>query len=149
MKQLIILTVLTTATFALGIGQDIPKNQVPQQVIDAFTQDFSKARDVEWEKRGSNYEVEFDIRWGKDHEVRYDTDGNILYHREDIRKRDLPDEVTDRIRSDFDGYNIDDAEKITEGDNIHYELSLDSRRMEDLDVVISSTGEVISQTYDD
>ncbi|WP_234572447.1 PepSY-like domain-containing protein [Rhodohalobacter sp. 614A] len=149
MRHLILLLALFTLSLGTVKGQDVPANQVPEAVTAAFSSDFSNARDIEWEKNPSFYEVEFETRWGRDHEARYDSDGNLLYHKEEIPNREIPDEITNRINTEFEGYKIDDADKIIEGEQTRYLLSLEAKGMDDIDVLIGEDGEIISQIYDD
>ncbi|MDZ7754919.1 PepSY-like domain-containing protein [Rhodohalobacter sp.] len=149
MKYLLIIFAWTFSIFGTVNGQDIPASQVPDAVINSFSNDFSNGRDVEWEKKTGYFEVDFETGWGRDHEARYDEAGSLLYHKEEIRNRELPDIVTDRIRSEYKDYNIDDAERIKEGDVTKYLVTLDSRRLNDLDLLIDDKGEIISEAYDD
>jgi hypothetical protein len=135
--------------FSTVTAQDLMPNQVPQAVSDAFSQQFSNAKDIEWEKQGSQFEVDFETGWSRDHEAWFSEEGELVYLKEDIRNRDLPEIVQVRIKSDFADYRIDDLYKITEGDQITFEVSLESRRTSDIDLIISNSGEVLRQSYDD
>lgn len=149
MKNLILMSMLAFAMSSIVSAQDLMPNQVPQAVSDAFSQQFSNAKDIEWEKQGNQFEVEFETGWSRDHVAWFSEEGELVYLKEDIRNRDLPEAVQSRIASDFSDYRIDDAEKITEGEQVTFEVSLDSRRMADIDVIISESGEIIQQSYDD
>jgi len=149
MKYLLIIFAWTFSTFGTVNGQDIPVSQVPDAVINSFSEDFSNARDVEWERESGYFEVDFETGWGRDHEARYDESGTLLYHKEEIRNRELPEIVRDKIRSEYNDYNIDDAERIIEADETRYLVSLDSRRLSDLDLLIDDKGVIISEAYDD
>ncbi|MEX1121200.1 MAG: PepSY-like domain-containing protein [Balneolales bacterium] len=149
MRHLLILLTFLLGSFGTIIGQDIAQSQVPQAILTAFSEDFSNARDVEWERKETYYEVEFDTRWGRDHEAWYDENGNMLYHKEEIPNRELPQLIVDIVNSEFEGYKVDDADKITEGEEVRYLIALDARRMHDIDLLIREDGEIISEVYDD
>jgi ribosomal protein L27 len=149
MKNLISIFVYVLVFTAVAHSQDVSESMLPQAVITAFNSEFSNAKDVEWEMRSTQFEVEFETGWGRDHEVWIESDGTIIYHKEDIRNRNLPDAVTNRIETDFTGYRIDDSARVTEGSQVYFEISLDSKRMQDMDVVIRDDGELISQKIDD
>lgn len=149
MRYTIFLLTFLAGSFGTSFGQDVASSQVPQKIVTAFSEDFSNARDVDWEKRETYYEVEFDMRWGRDHEAWYDFEGNMIYHKEEISNRELPSSIVDIINTEFEGYNVDDADKITEGEEVRYLLSLEAERMHDIDLLIHENGEIISQVYDD
>ncbi|MEX2477959.1 MAG: PepSY-like domain-containing protein [Gracilimonas sp.] len=149
MRYLIISLIFLLSTFTTAFGQDIAQSQVPQAILTSFSEDFSNAGDVEWEKRATYYEVEFDTRWGRDHEAWYDENGNMLYHKEEIPNRDLPQLIVDIINTEFEGYRVDDTDKITEGEEVRYLIALDAENSHDIDLLIRDDGEIISEIYDD
>lgn len=106
------------AVFFLGTGmifaQDIPESQVPSVVLNKFKAEFPKAKDVEWEMKGSEYNVEFEIGWFTDYEAWFSGTGQLLRYTEEISNGDLPTAVKDAIKNQHDGYRIDDAKKIVE-----------------------------------
>ena len=150
MKYIVIMLLFSISGAIETNAQELRGTQIPQQILTSFSQDFSNARDVEWEVPDSSfYEVEFETRWGRDHEARYDSEGSLLYHKEEIRNRNVPEAIKTLIDAEYDGYKIDDAERIKEGNETRYLLSLDSRNMQDIDLLVHENGEVISQVFDD
>ncbi|SFU75662.1 Putative beta-lactamase-inhibitor-like, PepSY-like [Pustulibacterium marinum] len=129
-------------------AQEIPQREVPSVIVNQFHQQFSKASDVEWEMDGKLYSVEFETNWGLDHEVWYAADATMQRHKEDIDVTQLPKAVVSSIEEQFDGYTIDDLERITEGKEVVYKMELKSTHHQDLKVVMNATGKVLLKTID-
>lgn len=114
---------ITTST---SFAQDIPQSEVPEAVMRSFNEKFPKASDVEWERKGELYEVDFDMGFFTDHEAWFDASGNITRHKEEISKSDLPKAVADAITSQYGEYRIDDVDKITENGKVSYKVELEN-----------------------
>lgn len=117
------LMIITTGT---GFAQDIPQSEVPEAVIRSFNEKFPKASDVEWERKGELYEVDFDMGFFADHDAWFDASGKMTRHKEEIAKSDLPKAVTAAITSQFSEYRIDDVDKITENGKVSYKVELEN-----------------------
>lgn len=146
-KQILILS----AALAISLSaqaQDIPQTQVPSVILNQFNKQFPKATDVEWEKDGNFYSVDFEIGWNIDHEIWYNAEGKLVKHKEDISKSELPKAVNDRIQADFNGYSIDDLERLTDNGKVIYKMELNALTQTDWDIVIDSEGKVISKIAD-
>lgn len=84
------------STFA----QDIATSSVPQVVKNALIKTHSNPRDIEWEKKGENYNVEYEI--GKhDHELWISPQGKILKHKEEISSSSLPQGIKKKVAADL------------------------------------------------
>lgn len=147
MKTLI-LTLGALTTFSLVNAQDIAQAQVPSVILNAFTSQFADATDVEWEMSGTLYNVDFEIGWGVDHEVWFDAEGQVVKHKEEISRKELPEAVVNRIKTDFDGLTIDDLKRITNRGEVVYEMELNALTKQDWNVVIDATGKVVSKMAD-
>lgn len=149
MKKLLFgLCVLSLAHLPVS-AQRVQPRGVLAVVLNAFQQQFPKARQVEWEKkRDGNYEVEFDIGlFSRDHQAIISPEGKVLRHEEELAPYSLPDAVKQRIKAEFDGYRVDDAKKVDTGGTVTYEVELDSRSG-DLEVVFAANGEIIKERMD-
>ncbi|WP_240623407.1 PepSY-like domain-containing protein [Brumimicrobium aurantiacum] len=135
------------AALLIGTGtlfaQDIPQNQVPSVVVNNFKKEFPKAVDIEWEMKGEQYNVEFEIGWSKDFEAWFSADGTIIRYTEEISQSELPSDVKSAITKNYPGYSIDDVEKLVSGKEVSYEVELE-KGSEDVDVIFSENGSVIS-----
>jgi hypothetical protein len=108
-------------------AQDVPESEVPSVIVNSFKKEFPKARDVEWELKGDQYNVEFEIGFFSDYEAWFDSSGKLLKYTEEISKSDLPEAVKETIKSQFAGYRIDDAEKIVENGVETYEVEIEKK----------------------
>ena len=110
------LPVLTGAALLFGTAataQEIPQTQVPAPVLTAFNAAFPKAMDVEWDLKGTQYNVEFETGlFRNDHEVWYDATGKQLRHEEEVAGSDLPEAVKATIAKEFAGFSTDDVKRI-------------------------------------
>src|SRR5687767_383289 len=90
-------------------AQKISKDKVPSVITQFFQQEFPKASDVEWKKKDSLYEVEFESGPSKkDHTIQFNTKGKIVCHEEGLSIDDLPPAVLKQVRSQFPGFRIED-----------------------------------------
>ncbi len=147
-KLLFSLSILTLVYLPVS-AQDIQKRGVPAVVLNAFQQQFPKARQVEWEKkRDGNYEVEFDNGlFSRDHQAVISPEGKVLRHEEELASYALPDAVKQQIKAEFDGYRVGDVKKIDTGGTITYAVELDSR-YGDLDVIFAADGKIVKERMD-
>lgn len=128
------------------LGQDIPQNQVPSVIVNKFSTQFPKAKDIDWEQKGELDNVEFELGRNVDHEIWYDKNGQIVKHKEDINKNSLPAGVRSTLQRDFKGYRVDDIEKITEGTAV-YKMELDSFT-KDWNIIMDAQGKILQQNAD-
>jgi hypothetical protein len=111
MKTLAIMTALLFG--GTVFAQDLAESQVPSVVLNTFKKEFPKASDVEWEKQGETYNVDFEIGFFTDYEAWFDGNGKMIKHSEEISEGDLPQTVKNTIKTQYADYKIDDAEKWT------------------------------------
>jgi len=149
MKKLLFFLFILSLAYLPVSAQGVQKRGVPAVVLNAFQQQFPKARQVEWEKkRDGNYEVEFDNGlFSRDHQVVISPDGKVLRHEEELASYSLPDAVKGKIKSEFDGYRVGDVKKIDTDGTITYEVELDSR-YGDLEVIFAADGEIVKERMD-
>ncbi|WBL22718.1 PepSY-like domain-containing protein [Zunongwangia sp. HRR-M8] len=146
-KQILILG--TALTIASGLqAQEIPQTEVPSIIVNEFSKNYPEAKDIEWELEGNQYAVEFELDWNTDHELWYDKQGKLLKHKEDISEKDLPKAVSETIKSEFDGYSIDDLERISQSGKVYYHIDFEALLKEDWEVVIDNKGSIISKKAD-
>lgn len=149
MKKILFGLFILSLAYLPVTAQGVQQRGVPAVVLNAFQQQFPKARQVEWEKkRDGNYEVEFDIGlFSRDHQAIISPEGKILRHEEELASYSLPDAVKQQIKAEFDGYRIGDVKKVDTGGTITYEVELDSR-YGDLEVVFGADGKIIKERMD-
>ncbi|MDV3308337.1 MAG: PepSY-like domain-containing protein [Cyclobacteriaceae bacterium] len=122
MKTLFLILFVGSITYAMA--QDVPKSQVPAEVSNAFASKFAKAKDVEWEMEGDLYKVDFEVG-SRDHEAWIDKSGTIRKHREELSNRDLPQVISEKVKTEFQEYRIDDAHKVEADGKTLYHIDLD------------------------
>lgn len=149
MRRLLFGLAILSLAYLPASAQGVQKRGVPAVVLNAFQQQFPKARQVEWEKkRDGNYEVEFDNGlFSRDHQAIISPDGKVLRHEEELASYSLPDAVKQQIKTEFDGYRVGDVKKIDTGGTITYEVDLDSRQG-DLDVIFAADGKIVKERMD-
>lgn len=72
-------------------------------------------------KDGDLYKVEFELGILEvDHEVWFNRNAEVVRHKEEIERIDLPQPTQLYLRETFKGYRRDDIHRITEGDEFLY-----------------------------
>ncbi|MBO9634812.1 MAG: PepSY-like domain-containing protein [Chitinophagaceae bacterium] len=104
-------------------SQDIPSTQVPPAVIKSFNRYFPNTPKVEWEKKGNQYEAEFDIK-RTDHKALFESNGKLIVYKRDIHNGQLPAAIKHTIKQQYPNYKIDDAERIARNGHVYYQVAL-------------------------
>lgn len=131
----------------LSFAQDLRQSQVPAVISNGFNSNFPDARFVEWELDGTMYRVEFETGWNNDHEIWYNSTGEILRHKQDIKSKDLPASVLQTIENNFKGYRISDVKMIKTGAETTYSLEL-NKLFEEWHLTLNANGEILKQFHD-
>jgi hypothetical protein len=147
MKKIILVMLSGMLSLGFASAQDLAPSQVPSVILNNFKSSYPKATDIEWEKKGDLFNVEFELGRGADHEIWYDAAGKMVKHKEEIAKKDLPASVTSKISSDFKDYRVNDVKKITTDTSTLYTMELESRA-QDWEITIDSDGQIINQRKD-
>src|SRR5690554_3791326 len=140
-KAIQLIAVFLFGTAAL-YAQDVPESQVPSAIVNNFKKDFPNASDVEWERKGEQYKVEFETGRDVDHDAWYSASGELARHIEEIAVADIPDVVQNAIKNEFPGYRIDDAKRMVEKGVESYKVEVEKDK-EELDVVFSKEGKLL------
>lgn len=140
MKTIQFIAILLFATTFVQ-AQDINENQVPSVVLNTFKTEFPKASDVEWEMKGDQFQVEFEIGYFSDYEAWFKATGEMLYYEEEISKRKLPEAVKNTVQQKYDAYKIDDVKKINKKGEISYAIELEKGR-EEINIIINENGQI-------
>jgi len=130
---------------AISNAQDIYANDVPAAVKSSFQKAFPRATDVEWELKGSNYEVEFDMRT-TDYKALYTPAGKTVFVEKDIPVRQLPAVVSKNVKAKYPQGRIDDADQINTGGKITYKIDIDGRP--DVNAWYTADGKFIREVLD-
>ena len=95
------------------MAQNMDRRQVPSVVLNNFDLQFPKAVDVEGEKIGGPFKVDFETGRSNDHTIWYNALGDFVKHERGIAKSELPVAVLSRLQADFKGYKLNEIEMVT------------------------------------
>jgi uncharacterized membrane protein YkoI len=124
MKTTFLTIALAGGTLLGGCSQRITAATIPSLVQNAVQVKFPEAKTIEWEKKGTNYEAEFEIA-GLEHTVLLDSTGHLLMQKQDINAAQLPEAVTTAFQRDFQGFQVDDLEQVTQQGQVYYQVELE------------------------
>lgn len=117
---------------------------VPAAVKSDFEQKYPAANDVEWEKDGDEYKVDFRIN-GEKNTLKYGEDNNLKQSEIRIDKSALPAAVVKAVESQYSGYTIEKADEINKvGKGKQYEVEV-KKGDKVLDVHFTPNGEIIKK----
>lgn len=146
-KRFLITSLVLLFVASFSFAQDIATSDIPVSIANKFKQDFPNATDVEWEMDDELYNVEFDDENKVDHDVWYNQNGEMVKHKYEISKEDLPEKVLSIINKEFQDFEIEDIKKIVENNVTTYRIEFDSSS-DELEVIFNSEGEVLSKKED-
>lgn len=109
-----------------GQAQELPEEKVPSILNNKFKLKFPKAKDIEWEKIGNLYKVEFELGKSLDYKVWFDKFGKLLKNSEQLLADELPQKISSSIHTAYKNARIDEVFKITEGLITRYEVKIRS-----------------------
>jgi uncharacterized membrane protein YkoI len=143
MKNLKIAALALFATAAVS-AQDLSANQIPSDLNSNFQKAYPNATDVEWEKEGMNYKVEFDND-KMENEIWYSKDGSIVKSEIEITENDLPSAISTMLKKNYSEYKVDEVDLINENGKKMYEIELEKWFSEDKKILVTENGELISE----
>jgi len=141
MKNLKIAAIALLATASIT-AQDIENDKVPTSLNSSFQKAYPNASDIEWEKDGVNFKVEFD-QDNMENEIWYSNTGEILKTEKEVTLEDLPSAVISTIKNKYPKYDIDEVELIEAKGNKTYEVELEKWFSEDVKLLIAEDGSIL------
>ncbi|KAA9340090.1 PepSY-like domain-containing protein [Adhaeribacter soli] len=123
MKALTLALFLSASSF-FSFAQDIKETEVPSVVMNSFKGQFADALKPEWEKKGSNYEVEFNSGT-IERKVILDASGKVLMQKQEIALTELPASIASALKQNYGSYELEEAEKIEFDGKTYYEVELE------------------------
>lgn len=110
-------------TKKISIMADLDPNNIPEAVKEAFAARFPDTTPKQWAVE-AEYEAEFQHN-GKQVEVTFDADGEILHIETEIDVEDLPPAVIESVKANYPYCEIEEAERVEKGDGtVLYEVNL-------------------------
>ncbi|MBZ0327106.1 MAG: PepSY-like domain-containing protein [Altibacter sp.] len=146
MKNLFVIALAILASVAM-YGQDLKTTEVPSTFTEGLLKVYPNATDIEWERNGNDYKVEFDS--GKmEHEIWFNKTGDMVRVQKDITKKELPTALAEIIKRDYADYTIDDVESIFKDGVTTYIVELEKGWFEAIRITFSTTGKVLNISKD-
>lgn len=146
MKNLKFIAIALFATAAIH-AQDLTESQVPESFTAGLLKAYPNATDIEWERSGNDYKVEFDV--GRmEHEIWFNKDGDTVKIEKELTRSEIPSALLQVIGKDYPDYKIDSVESTLKNGVTTYEIELEKGWDEDLKVIFSQEGKVLSVKKD-
>jgi hypothetical protein len=142
MKTILIALALAINAYPI-VAQKVKEAEVPVAVKSAFKQQYPQASEVKWDKENSNYEASFDLN-KIDHSVLVDRAGKILESEVEIEMNELPNGISEYVKTHYKGMTVKEAAKITDaGGVITYEAEVKG-----MDLLFARDGKFIKEVRD-
>lgn len=139
------LALLVTVTI---IAQDLKTSEVPRSFTEGLLKSYPEATDIEWERSGTDYKVEFEV--GRmEHEVWFNKDGNTVRVEKEITRSLMPQGLIDIITRDYADYRIDSVDAIEKNGQTTYRVELEKSWNEQLIITYTKEGKVLGISKDD
>ncbi len=146
MKNLKIAALLLFATAAVS-AQDLKTDEVPANLQSKFNTAYTNVTDVEWEKKGDHYKVEFEIN-KMDHDVWYDAEGNVIKSEIEISASELPSAISSAVKAKYADYKIDSVEVSEEGGKKTYEVEIEKGWTKERKLILDASGKILHDKED-
>tara|TARA_A100001015_G_C14893169_1_gene673276 strand:+ start:173 stop:616 length:444 start_codon:yes stop_codon:yes gene_type:complete len=143
MKKTVFLVLAIAMVFTACEDDDIRNADIPSVVLNGFTEQFSNATGVEWEKKADLYEAEFEIE-KVDYEAILSSDGTIVKYKYDVSYEALPEAVQASITADYDKANIDEIELIQISETSYYQVEFHAEP-NDNKIIFEESGQVTTE----
>lgn len=137
--RLTLLFAVAISTSLLSCSQDIPASKVPSVVLNTVQLKFPGSTSIEWEKKKSQYEAEFNID-STEHNVFINENGEVIWYKTKIKETALPPQIISAITREQQGYTIDEIEKISTGDSTYYLVEVELKGKKDKELLYASDG---------
>lgn len=116
----------------------------PQKVKDAFAEKFANATNMEWDKESdTEWEVEFKMN-KKEFSSNFMQDGTWVETEYEVDVSEIPQLVMDNLKSNFEGYDIEEIEFSETVKGSLYEFGIE-KGMSKLEVGIDARGVIVKK----
>ena len=123
------------------------QSAVSSNLEETFRKQNPEAKEVEWSKEGEYFEVEFEAD-GIEKEIVYDAEGNIIETETAIAVSELSSTITTYISENYNGYNIEEAEKVENSKGVFYEVELENNDTE-VELLFDNSGNFVEEEIED
>jgi hypothetical protein len=141
-------TFLVSGFAVAGDESGLKKSDVPEAVLKAFQISNPKAVANEFSMKTADGETVYEIetKTGElEKDFVYSEDGTLLQTDEDITTESLPDVIVESVKKAYPEGKIDEADKITKGSAIEFEVAVEVGET-DYELMVASDGKIISST---
>lgn len=123
-------------------AQDLKSNAVPKSFNEGLLKSYPTATNIEWEKSGTDYKVEFDV--GRmDHKIWFNKDGDMVKVRKNITSAQVPTNLKEIIKRDYPNYKIDSVESVEMGEDVIYKVELEKSWNESIIINFNTNGQIL------
>lgn len=146
MKKAILVIVLVFA--AATTIAFTTKEKVPEAVKDAFAKKFPTVKKVDWEKENDKeWEAEFKLD-KREYSANFLEDGTWQETEHEVKEAELPQQVLSSLKTNFPGYEIEEAEVAETAQRTDYEVEIEKGK-EEWKITMNSQGKVIKKQSED
>jgi hypothetical protein len=110
------------------------------EIQSAFSKKFTAVKKLKWKQEDNEWEAEFRQN-EKEMSASFDNSGNWLETETKIKKKDIPSDIFKAINLKFDGWEMEEIERIEKPDFKGYEIVLENKEPE-TEILVSDTGEI-------
>lgn len=144
MKNIIMLFI-AAMSMHYASGQKIKSSSVPAAVKSGFNQKFPNVKKAKWEmETASVYEAEFKQN-GEEISANFDANGTWLETETEMEAKDLPKPVMDKLKADFNGYEIEEANKVESATlGSYYEVEIEKGES-NWEILIKEDGTILEK----
>jgi hypothetical protein len=133
MKKMILMLAVAVSSLTAFAGGD---EGISQKVQDAFKNDFTTAKNVEWMEGANYYRAAFLFN-DKHVFAFYSTEGELLGITRYISPDDLPISLQVSLKSNYEGYWISDLFEMSKNDATNYFITVEKA---DVKIMLKSAG---------
>ena len=146
-KSIVLSLVLALLAMAALSAQDLQTSEVPESFTEGLLETYPSAKDIEWEKKGTDYKVEFEV--GRmEHEIWFSKNGETVRVQKDITKSLMPKTLVDAINANYPDYTIDSVESTEKNGQTTYEVELEKGWDKGLKITFTVNGKVLNVKED-
>ena len=146
MKKLTLVLFAMLATVVMN-AQDLKSSEVPKSFTEGLLKVQPNATDIEWERSGTDYKVEFEV--GKmEHEIWFNKDGNMVKVEKNITRAQIPANLMEIIKRDYPNYKIDSVESVEKGGDTTYVVELEKSWNESIVITFNTNGQILKAMRD-
>ncbi|MCJ7466047.1 MAG: PepSY-like domain-containing protein [Maribacter sp.] len=120
------------------------KSEVPQKVMDAFTQKFPKAKSIQWDKESdTEWEAEFKMN-GVEYSANFLEDGTWKETEHELAKKEIPADIYASLMKEFPLYKVEEAEISETEEGPVYEFAIEKGKTK-MEVVVDMKGAIVKK----